>query len=64
MYIVDGRHDIPHMRAPINYSVDKREERRTWKRIVKNIISALLCKINYFKLLNLSWEHSMLDWSS
>lgn len=53
-----------HMRALITYSVDKRKERTTWKRIVKNIISALLCKINHFKLLNLSWEHSMLDWSS
>lgn len=53
-----------HMRALITYSVDKRKERTTWKRIVKNIISALLCKINHFKLLNLIWEHSILDWSS
>lgn len=39
----------------MHYS-DEREG-RTWKRPGKSVITALLCKINYFKLLNLSSEH-------
>lgn len=52
------------LRALIYYSVDEREGRGTWKRIGKSIITALVSKINYFKLLNLSSEHSVLDWCS
>lgn len=50
------------MKALIHYS--EREGRRTWKRVGKSSIAALFCKINYFKLLNLSSEHSVLDWCS
>lgn len=52
------------LRALIHYSVDEREGRRTWQRIGKSIITALFCKFNYFKLLNLSSEHTVLDWCS